>query len=130
MPELKVSENECVMNISEKAVSKKLIKICVSGNTCFCFIRSDNRGNRLRKVMRHVYTDHLFSVVRRHVLDKVTDLCNKENGQNKLDSQTKCWEVGCERRQQKSLTDLAEHYSLFHKVSTLQTLSRQCLDRI
>ena len=84
-----------------------------------CFIRSDNRGNRLRKVMRHVHNDHLFGVVRRHVLDKVTDLCNRENGQNKLDSQTKCWEVGCERRQQKSLTDLAEHYSLYHKVSTL-----------
>ena len=113
MPELKISENECV-----KTSQKKPFKACVGGNTLMCFFRSDNRGNRLRKVMRHVYTDHLFGVVRRHVLDKVTDLCNRENGQNKLDSQTKCWEVGCERRQQKSLTDLAEHYSLYHKVST------------
>ena len=77
--------------------------------------------------MRHVHNDHLFGVVRRHVLDKVTDLCNRENGQNKLDSQTKCWEVGCERRQQKTLTELAEHYSLYHKVSTLRLfiLSKQ-----
>ena len=77
------------------------------------WIQSDNKENRLRKLMRHVYFEHLFSTVRKEMLDKISKPADRK-------SMSLCWQQGCPTKPKKStLLSLAEHYAMYHKVHVL-----------
>ena len=74
------------------------------------WIPSDNKENRLKKLMRHVYFEHLFSTVRKEMLDKISKPADRK-------SMSLCWQQGCPTKPKNpKLLSLAEHYAMYHKV--------------